>query len=158
MLSIPILHTKSEHGRQQYKDVRIDNSYSWQRLHWRTLETAYRTSPFFEFYEDEIKPLYETQFEFLINFNLKTIEIICELLEVEFPEERTKEYALNYDMDYRFLVNAKKEIKLDVPEYVQVFGERHGFIPNMSILDLLFNLGPNSTAYLKDIKFNKLNA
>ncbi len=158
MLSIPILHTKSEHGRQQYKDVRIDNSYSWQRLHWRTLETAYRTSPFFEFYEDEIKPLYETPFEFLINFNLKTIEIICELLEIEFPEERTKEYALNYDMDYRFLVNAKKEIKLDDSEYVQVFGERHGFIPNLSILDLLFNLGPNTTTYLRDVEINSLNA
>jgi len=150
ILSIPIIHVGKTNGRQKYKDVMLDNSYPWQRQHWRTLETAYRTSPFFEFYEDEIKPLYTQTFDSLLDFNLKTIETIFECLQMEMPREKSDSFHITptHLEDFRFLINAKLKHELTLPPYVQVFGDRHGFIPNLSILDLLFNVGPNSIEYL----------
>lgn len=158
LLSIPIVHTKGADGRQHYKEVKLDNSYPWQRQHWRTLETAYRTSPFFEFYEDEIRPLYEEKSELLIDFNLASIEIICDCLQMDLVKNFTEEYVFEHRKDFRYLVNAKKEVPYDFPEYVQVFGDRHGFIPNLSILDVLFNLGPNTLEYLRNIEIDGSNA
>jgi hypothetical protein len=152
------VHTKGSTGRQYYKDVKLDNSYPWQRQHWRTLETAYRTSPFFEFYEDEIKPLYEKEFDLLLDFNLASIQTICDCLQLDFVDEFTDTYSLEYEKDYRYLVNAKKEVPYEFPEYVQVFGDRHGFIPNLSILDVLFNLGPNTAGYISDIEISMPDA
>ncbi|NHF61146.1 WbqC family protein [Flavobacteriaceae bacterium TP-CH-4] len=151
LLSIPIRHVGGTHGRQLYKDVRIDNSYPWQRQHWRTLETAYRTSPFFEFYEDDLLPLFKTEHEFLLDLNLKTIFLICECLQIAPPLAKTESYQTNPKSyrDARFLVNAKKSIDLSQEPYVQVFGDRHGFVGNTSVLDLLFNEGPNALSYLK---------
>ncbi|WP_047245841.1 WbqC family protein [Maribacter thermophilus] len=158
MLSIPIIHGTTEKGRQLYKDVKIDNSYSWQRQHWRTLETAYRTSPFFEFYEDEIRPLYEKKIEFLMDMNLESIALICEALQLKMPVAKTTGYELKpKEKDFRFLINAKQSVNITADEYTQVFGERHGFIPNTSILDALFNLGPNTVSYLKQVEIKKPN-
>jgi len=150
ILSIPIVHVGKANGRQKYKDVALDNSYPWQRQHWRTLETAYRTSPFFEFYEDDIKPLYTETFDGLLDFNLKTIETIFECLQLEMPQTKTEEFEENpiQHEDYRSLISAKLKTKLDIEPYVQVFGDRNSFIPNLSILDLLFNVGPNTVNYL----------
>lgn len=158
ILSIPISHVGSGKGKQLNRDVKIDNSYPWQRQHWRTLETAYRTSPYFEFYEDDIKPLYDTEFEYLMDFNLKTIEIICDCLQWDMPATKTKIFKLDRENDYRGLVLVKNKFQLAQKDYVQVFGDRHGFTPNLSILDLLFNLGPNTTAYLKETKLTTGNA
>jgi len=160
ILSIPIIHVGKEQGRQKYKDVLIDNSYPWQRQHWRTLETAYRTSPFFEFYEDEIKPLYDQPYDKLLDYNLKTIETIFECLQMEMPKGSTKEFevSLSEHEDFRFLINAKLKHNLTIEPYTQVFGDRHGFIPNLSILDLLFNMGPNSIEYLQRDFIDKDNA
>ncbi len=160
MLSIPISRIGSSGSKQQNKKVKVDNTYPWQRQHWRTLETAYRTSPFFEFYEDDIKPLYTNDFEYLMDFNLKTIETICDCLQLEMPADKTEVFKINHnsELDYRHLVNSKNKIQLEQTDYVQVFGDRHGFIPNLSILDLLFNLGPNTTAYLKETKLIPSNA
>lgn len=160
LLNIPIRHVGGEQGRQKYKEVKIENNYKWQRNHWRTLQTAYRTSPFFEYYEDDIAPLFTKQYPFLLDYNLKAIAIICECLQIEMPKVRTEIYSpqSNSFDDLRFLINAKKEIKVTQEHYVQVFGDRHGFIQNVSVLDLLFNEGTNTLAYLKqqDLKF--LNA
>lgn len=160
MLSIPIIHVGKDKGRQKYKDVLIDNSYPWQRQHWRTLQTAYRTSPFFEFYEDEIKPLYDQPYDKLLDYNLKTIETIFECLQMEMPKETTKQFevSLSEYEDFRFLINAKLKHHLNLEPYTQVFGDRHGFIPNLSILDLLFNMGPNSIEYLRKDFISKDNA
>lgn len=151
ILSIPIVHVGKEFGRQQYKSVALDNTYPWQRQHWRTLETAYRTSPFFEFYEDEIKPLYIQPYELLLDFNLKTIEVILECLQLEMPQEKTQNYEAKPTEleDFRFMVNAKLKHTIPMDPYTQVFGDRHGFISNLSILDLLFNVGPNAISYMK---------
>ena len=154
MLNIPIKHVGKGQGRQLYRDVKIENDYKWQRQHWRALQTAYRTSPYFEYYEDEIAPLYTQKYEFLMDYNLKSIEIICDCLQVEMPTQRTEKFELHLDSnrDFRSLVESKKKIAFEQPKYVQVFGDRHGFIENVSILDLLFNEGTNALSYLKNLK------
>lgn len=153
LLTIPIKHVGGDQGRQQYRFVCLDNSYPWQRQHWRTLQTAYRTSPFFEYFEDDFAPLFLKPFRHLLEFNLKTIEIICRSLQVAMPESRTTVFENSPTglRDARYLVNAKEPVPQTFPEYVQVFGDRHGFIGNTSVLDLLFNEGPQALNYLHTI-------
>jgi hypothetical protein len=160
MLNIPIKHVGNRKGKQRYGDVKIDNDYPWQRQHWRTLETAYRTSPFFEFYEDDIAPLYHNTFHSLMDFNLKTIETVCECLQIKMPQDRTKvfEVEVTDKIDGRILINSKANFQFQQPEYVQVFEDRNDFIPNLSILDLLFNEGTNALNYLKNLNINLTNA
>ncbi|MCK0160168.1 WbqC family protein [Allomuricauda sp. F6463D] len=156
MLNIPIKHVGEKEGRQKYADVIIENAYNWKKEHWRTLETAYRASPFFEFYEDDIKPIYECSTDSLYNFNLKAIRIIGDCIGVKIPIQMTEKYALTPEnnVDARFLVEAKKEKNWGLEPYNQVFEERHGFISNLSILDLLFNEGTNAISYLKTVSLN----
>ncbi len=151
MLNIPIKHVGGDEGRQKYADVEMENSYPWKKQHWRTLETAYRTSPFFEFYEDDIRPLFEGNDTFLLDFNLKAIKAVGNCLGVAFGDEKTKIFELkpSNGFDARFLAEAKKEREMDLEPYPQVFEDRHGFLPNLSILDLLFNEGTNALDYLK---------
>ncbi len=160
MLTIPIRHVGGKEGRQKYSDVEMDNSYNWKKLHWRTLETAYRTSPFFEFYEDEIQPLFHGSDSNLFEFNLRTIEIIGSCLDIEIPKEKTAKYDIEtaIQFDARFLVQAKKGWTFNFEHYPQVFEDRHGFVPNLSILDLLFNEGPNAIEYLKNQPLNFTDA
>lgn len=156
MLNIPIKHVGNTKGKQRYSAVKIDNDYPWQRQHWRTLETAYRTSPFFEFYEDDIAPLYHNTFDSLLDFNLKSIETTCECLQINMPVKTTENYEANVTnkVDGRFLISSKRKIILEQPKYVQVFDDRNDFIANLSVLDLLFNEGTNALTYLKALKLN----
>jgi len=160
LLSIPIQHIGKNQGKQKYKDVKIDNFYPWQRQHWRTIETAYRSSPFFEFYEDEILPLYQKEFSYLLDFNLKTIETICDCLQIKTPTQKTIAFEINSTelLDRRHFINAKENTIFKQDNYVQVFNDRYDFITNLSILDLLFNEGTNAFSYLKKINLNSLNA
>tara|TARA_R110002020_G_scaffold203146_5_gene406572 strand:- start:16062 stop:16694 length:633 start_codon:yes stop_codon:yes gene_type:complete len=156
LLNIPITHVGGKQGRQKYKEVRMENTYPWQRQHWRTLETAYRTSPFFEFYEDALVGLYDKKHEFLLDFNLLTLEIVCECLQLPMPTESTTEYIKDplEMVDGRTLINAKHAPPLQQLPYVQVFADRNDFIPDLSILDLLFNEGTNALSYLRQHKLN----
>lgn len=151
MLNIPIKHVGGKEGRQKYADVTMDNTYNWKKEHWRTLETAYRSSPFFEFYEDELKPLFEDDASSLFDFNLKTIQVVGDCLGMQIPQQTTEQFELDPTniVDVRFLVDAKKEKQSKLEVYPQVFEERHRFISNLSILDLLFNEGTNALTYLK---------
>lgn len=160
MLNIPIKHVGNEKGKQRYANVKMDNDYPWQRQHWRTLETAYRTSPFFEFYEDDIAPLYHKKFDSLMDYNLKSIETICECLQINMPTSTTESYevAVPNKIDGRFLIKSKAKCAFEQPEYVQVFDDRNDFVPNLSVLDLLFNEGTNALSYLKDLQLNLNNA
>ncbi|WP_298534394.1 WbqC family protein [uncultured Algibacter sp.] len=148
-LNIPVIH--SQKNRQKYKDVTIFNDDNWQVNHWKSLLSAYRTSPFFEYYEDELQPLFNTKANFILDYNFKCLEVIFDCLQLETNSSKTTSYqkTTNTEIDYRFLVNAKKESLLPFDTYTQVFGDKHGFIPNLSILDLLFNEGPNSLNYLE---------
>lgn len=152
MLNIPIEHVGGNQGRQKYCDVKLKNDYPWQRQHLKTLQTAYRTSPFFEFYEDDLVPFFEKSFKFLLDMNFEGLQLICSLLGLGFSQEKTTSYQTSPENigDARFLVNAKQELSWNQDQYTQVFSDRHGFIKNISILDLLFNEGPNASVYLKN--------
>ncbi|TKS56367.1 WbqC family protein [Mesohalobacter halotolerans] len=150
MLNIPVKHSGSKQ-RLKYSESQIENDFEWQDLHLKSLESAYRTSPYFEFYEDDIQPLYDKNFESLFEFNLKCFESILNLLDIEVNIEMTSEYFKNYSKisDERKLIDAKSKKDFKLKTYHQVFEDKFGFISNLSILDLLFNLGPESVNYLK---------
>ncbi|MBT8320776.1 MAG: WbqC family protein [Eudoraea sp.] len=156
MLNIPIQHVGGKEGRQLYRDVQIDYSENWLRQHWRTLQTAYRTSPFFEFYEDDLAPLFERKEKYLLDFNLRTIAVICECLQIPFQNNKTNSFVKTPEnvVDGRALVHAKGEKQIEQETYMQVFGDRHGFIGNLSILDLLFNEGSRASDYLQHQKLS----
>jgi hypothetical protein len=149
-LNIPIKHLPKTKVKQhqQYKDVKIERDFKWQSHHWKSLKSAYQTSPFFEFYEDELAPLYEKHYEFLLDFNYDYFEVLCDCLQLDVDIEKTTQFIVEPKgiLDRRDLINAKKEIS--VPQYIQVFQEKHGFISDLCILDLMFNEGPNSLNYL----------
>ena len=152
MMNIPIKHVGETQGRQLYREVVVAHNSLWQKQHWRTLETAYRTSPYFEFYEDEIAPIFQTTVNLLFEFNLMAMGVILDCLGIErnFGKTTSYEPSTEHFIDARDLVLAKKPLKTKEREYTQVFMERHGFIANLSILDLLFNEGPNTLSYLLD--------
>lgn len=152
LLNIPIKHQKDlQKERQLMADVLIDNSFAWQKTHLKSLQIAYRTSPYYEFYEHEFEELYSKEFTHLIDFNLATWECILNLLELDLPIEKTEKYeaSLKDSDDLRYLGVAKRKPIQTLNEYIQVFATKHGFIPNLSILDLLFNEGPNTTVFLR---------
>ena len=147
-LNIPIHY--SQKNRQNTDQIKIDNSSNWQSIHWKSIESAYKTSPFFEFYEDEFLTLFNTPKEFLTAFNFECIEVINRCLNLEFAYSKSNQFSKSFsDFDYRFLVNARKETPIKNTPYIQVFQDKNGFITNLSVLDLLFNEGPNAVTYLK---------
>ena len=149
MLSIPIQHLGYD-GRQNYKDVQIAYEFPWQRNHWLSLKNAYQSSPFFEYYEDNIAPLYQTQYKSLFAFNKHVMETICELLQIQAPQKTTSTYEKDSPHhDLRHLIDAKTPKATTFCEYTQVFSYKNGFIPNLSILDLLFNNGPETVTMLQ---------
>ena len=122
-------------------------------MHWKSLETAYRTSPYFEYYEDDLARIFEKQYTYLLDVNLDTIETILACLLVHINFDKTKGYEAKPQgvKDYRFLSSAKKEYPITMPSYHQIFSDKYGFIPNLSILDLLFHEGPNAQDYLAKV-------
>lgn len=153
LLNIPIKHSKESH--QKTKDVRIENDFDWQKQHFKSLEAAYRSSPFFEFFEDDIIPFFKKKHSFLLDLNFETLELLSKLLRMKLDYKTTTEYFHEVDqssiLDYRFLVNGKKDDSLFEP-YPQVFKEKQGFLNNLNILDLLFNEGRYAIDYLKNQK------
>ena len=149
LLNIPVKHSIDRH--QKYRDVRIENDFGWQKNHFKSLEAAYRTSPFFEYFEDDFRPLFEKKHEFLMDLNLETFELVNDALGIQFSIEKTTEYfhETTHLKDFRSLANGKKDTT-QIEEYTQVFNEKHGFLNNLSILDLLFNEGRYAVDYLKN--------
>lgn len=148
VLNIPVIH--SQKNRQKYKDVKIFNAEKWQLNHWKSLLSAYRTSPYFEYYEDELLPLFQKKADYILDFNFKCFEVICNCLQLDLNISKSESFEKNVKskVDLRFLVNAKKEQFQNFEKYTQVFCNKHGYIGNLSILDLLFNEGPNAELYL----------
>lgn len=156
LLNIPIKHTGNKSGHQKYRDLRIENDFPWQKQHWKSLATVYRTSPFFEYYEDEFQPLYDQKFEFLMDFNYRTFELALECLQTEVPFKKTSEYILHPEnlTDGRSLVEAKNRKQTELEPYPQVFQDKFGFLNDLSIVDLIFNEGPNALNYLQQQEFS----
>lgn len=153
LLNIPIKHSKEIN--QKTKDVKIENDFNWQKQHFKSLEAAYRSSPFFEYFEDDIRPIFTKKHEFLMDLNLQTFALVSECLGVKFETLHTTEYfkEVNDVKDYRTLANGKKDASL-FEEYTQVFEEKAGFLNNLSVLDLLFNEGRYALDYLKNQQLN----
>ncbi|WP_300485653.1 WbqC family protein [Flavobacterium sp.] len=149
LLNIPVKHTIEPH--QKFKDIKIENAFNWQKQHFKSLEAAYRTSPFFEYFEDDIRPVFEKQHTFMMDLNFQIMEIVTDCLGMDFKYAKTEEYfhEVTDKTDFRSLVNGKKDTTVFEP-YTQVFEEKHGFINNLSILDLLFNEGRYAMEYLKN--------
>jgi hypothetical protein len=149
-LIIPVVKGKSE--RKNYRDARINNSENWQRIHWRSIESAYRTSPYFEFYESEFLPFYEVKKESLFEFNVELLQKVLKLLDIEVTIAFTEIYEKSHPgiTDYRgsFDPHIEQNNTSDFNHYTQVFQNKHGFIPNLSVIDLLFACGPEATSYL----------
>lgn len=148
MLNIPVKHTTSRY--QKAKEIKLENAFDWQKQHFKSLEAAYRTSPFFEYFEDALQPIFNKKHTFLMDLNFETMEIITKCLGLKMEYQKTTEYfheAPEYS-DFRALANGKKDA-LNFEPYTQVFEEKHGFLNNLSVLDLLFNEGRFALDYLK---------
>ena len=187
-LTIPTNHDIS----LSMKDIRISDHANWRHVHWNALLSAYGESPFFEYYQDDIRPFYEKKYEFLFDFNMETTEKMIELLDIRPKISITEEYILSEErrvkseettfggqgesqfdsiadhkvqssnlkvqskevqsiVDFRDAIRPKKPLpdaEFVPKRYYQVYGQKHGFQPNMSILDLLFNEGNEAIFYL----------
>jgi hypothetical protein len=137
------------------KDLKISYDIEWQRNHWRTIFSAYNSSPFFEYYKDDIQAFFETKYEFLFDFNLKIHKTVCELLEIQNNTFLTTDFEKVPDetLNLREIISPKispeTDFEFQPQKYTQVFSEKFGFVPNLSILDLIFNEGPNSYSILE---------
>ncbi|MFD1063485.1 WbqC family protein [Winogradskyella litorisediminis] len=151
-LTVPVSYTQK--NRQQYKDVRISKTENWQSQHLKSLDSAYKMSPFYEFYIDDLMPLFIEEFDFLLDVNLKCFELLSDCLEIAIPFTLTEEFIhpKEADNDFRSLANAKIASEFSFDNYTQVFTEKHGFLSNLSVLDVLFNEGPNAMNYLTSQK------
>ena len=143
-LFIPVIHTHK--NRELFKDVKISYESNWMDLHLKSLQSAYRSSPYFEYFEDDFIKLYAEKEKFLVDFNIKCIKLISNLLDLDLDYKISSEYVekTNDIIDLRDLSNARKEKKIETPKYIQVFESKHGYLNNLSILDLIFSEGKNS--------------
>ena len=133
------------------KDIRISDHGNWRHLHWNALQSAYGESPFFDYYQDDIRPFFEQRWDYLFDFNEAIREKMCELLDIQPKVDYSKEFTVNYMKDYRMVIrpkNPEPDPDFTPKRYYQVYEQKHGFLPNLSILDLLFNMGPESIFYL----------
>lgn len=137
------------------KDIRISDHGNWRHLHWNALQSAYGESPFFDYYQDDIRPFFEQRWDYLLDFNEAIREKMCELLDIQPKVDYSKEFTV-YSLsscvpDYRMVIrpkNPEPDPDFTPKRYYQVYEQKHGFLPNLSILDLLFNMGPESIFYL----------
>lgn len=159
-LTVPV---ERREGKKEgtIRDVRISDHGNWRHLHWNALMSAYGESPFFEYYQDDIRPFFEKRWESLFDFNEAIREKMCELLDIQPKVSFTdswanisgdSDYSENSDYsDFREAINPKHplpDLDFESKPYYQVYQQKHGFLPNLSILDLLFNMGPEGIFYL----------
>lgn len=147
-LTVPLVKGSKVHTKM--KDVKISYDFNWQRLHWMSLQNCYRRSAYFEFYEDDFARFYDRNFEYLFDYNEELLRLIIKLLKLKVDYKLTTEYHEVYPemLDLRRAITPKKESDIDQKPYFQLFEERHGFLKNLSIVDLLFNHGPQAINYL----------
>lgn len=135
------------------RDMRISDHGNWRHLHWMALQSAYGESPFFEYYQDDIRPFFEKRWDYLMDYNEAICQKMCELIDIQPQIDRTIEFVLEPSdvIDMRAAINPKRpapDADFTPKPYYQVYTQKHGFLPNLSVLDLLFNMGPESIFYL----------
>ena len=153
-LTIPVVH---DGGRTAMRDVRISEHGNWRRQHWNAMVSAYRKSPFFDYYADDFAHFYEEKEGFLLDFNIRLHDICSELLGLQHTLTISNEkslFSLDTIEDLRHIAEPEKAAEIgnikNIP-YYQVFMQRHGFIPNLSIIDLLFNMGSEGLITLSEM-------
>jgi hypothetical protein len=156
-LTVPLSRSSSDDADLTHaamKDLKVSYDDNWRHVHWQSLVSAYNMSPFFEYYEDDIKPLFERKFDYLVDLNAEAMDIVNRLLmmdDVMINVSETYIPAQTVELDLRDKITPKTHLNdFNQKEYYQVFSEKYGFQPNLSILDLLFNLGPESRVVLRD--------
>lgn len=144
-LSVPIVHHTSPVS--QTKNILISDHGKWRTEHWNALMSAYGESPFFDYYADDIRPFFTEKWEFLFDYNLAIIHKMCELLDIQPDIQLTTEYSPTLNSQLSIL-NSQLSTLNSQQKYYQVYQQKHGFLPNLSILDLLFNMGNEAILYL----------
>ena len=147
-LSIPVESNRGE--KVSIREVRISEHDNWQKIHWRGITSAYRNSPYFDFLEDDFRPFYEKKWKFLWDYNLELLTLVLNLLDVQPVIRFTEKYEAEpqSDKDLRELIHPKKEPVLISKPYYQVFENKFGFRQDLSIIDLIFNMGNEAILYL----------
>lgn len=146
-LIIPIDHK----GNRVINQLQVSNRSKWRPLHWKSIKTAYQSSPYFDYYEDQLQKIFEFKSNSLFEFNLHALKIIQKILKTEKEYRLTEEYFKNPDQpNYREYFSAKGESSFKMEEYYQSFSDKYGFLPDLSIIDLICNKGPESLAYIKN--------
>jgi len=154
-ISVPV--EKGSFHKVALKDLRVDYSRPWQQNHIRTLKTAYNSSAFYEFLKDDIEACIRKEHRYLLDLNMKILELIVDLLDLDIDYESSTKFELRPEkmLDLRSLIHPKEnnpELDNLFPEYFQVFSPGKGFTPGLSILDLIFNMGPEAYSYLNACK------
>jgi hypothetical protein len=147
-LAVPVVKGSKNHTK--IKDVKISYDFKWQRLHWMSLEACYRRSAYFEYYEDDLLPFYQKKYDYLFDYNEQQLQFILKAIKLPLTINYTETYEHEYPSfaDFRSSITPKKESPIEQKPYFQVFEERMGFMKNLSIVDLLFNQGPQTINYL----------
>lgn len=145
-LVVPLVH---EQNKTIIAHKRIAYAQNWQHQHWKSIESAYRNSPYFIYYEAEFRPYFEKKYDRLLDYNTAILRPLLKLLQIDCEISFTNDYFKESANDYRNAFSPKTQAAIGFPPYTQVFSEKHLFQPNLSIIDLLFNLGPASREYLE---------
>ena len=145
MLTVPIKHSGKNVPRKLSK-IKIDNSSNWKKTHYKSIKICYQSSPFFEFYEDDISFFYESDYEYLHQLNFASINLVCKWINLEMPKENFNAQEKEF-INLFYLSNTKRTRELLEKKYTQTFQVSNGFINDLSILDLIFNCGPDSKNY-----------
>lgn len=145
-LTIPVDKTNFTGGKCLMKDVRISSHSEWQRQHWYALETSYFNSPFFEYLQDDFHPFYEKKWQWLVDFNDALFAKCIEIMEINISAMKTEEYK----------GVEKHDSSIDITPYYQVFADKHGFLNDISIIDLIFNMGKESAIVIENTIKNKV--
>lgn len=149
LLSLVIPVMRNNGHSVPVRDIRIDYSKSWPQQHWMAVKSAYSKSPFFEYYQDDFVSFYTTQEKYLFDFNLKLTALLLNLVGIKRELILTDRFE-SHEFDFRETIHPKKPLAIQNKngQYLQVFAHKYGFLAGLSIVDLLFNEGPNSVSYL----------
>lgn len=156
-LIIPIKHNKKKDENLHDHNVKIDNDQNWKTKHWKSIQNAYRSSPFFEFYEEEFSNVFFNNEKLLYSSNINMILHINQILGIK-KEIKISNKKITHNKYDKRLIDVKNYSNYDIPQYNQVFMSKFKFISNLSILDLLFNKGPKSINYLTDLKLSQFHS
>ncbi len=154
VLNLIVPLEKADGCKTLMKDVRIAYNDRWNAEHWIAITSAYNSSPFFEFYADDLQPFFTKKYSFLIDYNAEILQRILSLMGISCNLSFTDEFAKPNTVaeDYRYSISPKiNNANVTLPAYTQVFENKFDFVPNLSVLDLLCNVGPESKEYLKQI-------